>query len=79
MVVAPPAERKSAVMALMSEPLKRFEEAENERLAPLIEQNKIDKAILEKKKKFMEEQAAKGKGGVDRAEIRELSEKGTSY
>jgi len=49
-VIAPPAERKSAVMTHMTEPLKRYEILENERLAPLIERNKIDKAVLESRK-----------------------------
>jgi len=73
-VIAPPAERKSAVMAHMTEPLKRYEITENERLAPLIEQNKIDRIVLEKKKKFMEDNLAKGKLGTDRSKVRELSE-----
>ena len=53
LVVAPPAERKSAVMALMSEPVKEFENAENERLAPLIERNQMEKQILQKRKKSL--------------------------
>jgi hypothetical protein len=74
LVVAPPAERKSAVMAHMTEPLKQYEITENEHLAPLIEQNKIDKAIIEKKKKLMEDNLAKGRLGADRAKVFELSE-----
>ena len=73
-VIAPPAERKSAVMTHMTEPLKRYEILENERLAPLIEQNKIDRAVLEKKNKFMEDNLAKGKLGTDKSKVRELSE-----
>ena len=73
-VIAPPAERKSAVMMHMTEPLKRYEITENERRAPLIEQNKIDKAVLEKKKRLMEDNLAKGKLGADRSKVRELSD-----
>jgi len=57
-VVANPAERKSAVIALMSEPIKLFEANENKTLAPLIEKSKIEKNILEKKRKVFEDKAA---------------------
>ena len=70
MVVAPPAERKSAVMSHMTLPIGRFEAAENERIAPLIEQNKIDKAILLNRKKALEI----SKKFVDREKIRAISE-----
>jgi hypothetical protein len=59
LVVAPPAERKSAVMALMSEPVKQFENVENERLAPYVEKNKMEKAILQNRKKALESKLAK--------------------
>lgn len=62
LVVAPPAERKSAVVSLMSEPVKQYENSENERLAPSIEQNKIEKQILQNRRKALESKAAKGQG-----------------
>ncbi|MCL1858267.1 MAG: YfjI family protein [Oscillospiraceae bacterium] len=73
-VIAPPAERKSAVMMHMTEPLKRYEITENERRAPLIEQNKIVKAVLEKKKKLIEDNLAKGKLGADKSKAYEVAE-----
>lgn len=77
LVVAPPAERKSAIMALMSEPVKKFENAENDRLAPSIEQNKMEKQILQNRKKSLESKLAKTKT-ADNFDIqilsRELSE-----
>ena len=73
-VIAPPAERKSAVMMHMTEPLKRYEIVENERRAPLIEQNKIVKAVLEKKKKLIEDNLAKGKLGADKSKAYEVAE-----
>ena len=59
LVVAPPAERKSAVMMLMSEPVKQFENAENERLAPCVKKNEMEKAILQNRKKMLETKYSK--------------------
>jgi hypothetical protein len=73
LVVAPPAERKSAVVSLMSEPIKEYENSENERLAPSIEQSKIEKQILQNRKKALESKAAKNPGDYS-LEIQALSE-----
>jgi len=73
LVVAPPAERKSAVMALMSEPVKEYENAENERLAPFIEQNRMEKQILQKRKKALTTKLAQSPKKDDTA-LQRLSE-----
>ena len=73
LVVAPPAERKSAVMMLMSEPVKQFENAENERLAPYIKKNEMEKAILQNRKKMLETKYSKG-NHFDTSELDELAE-----
>lgn len=72
LIIAPPAERKSAIMALLSEPVKRFEDEENERLATYIEQNKIEKAILMNRKKSLESKYSKT-ACVNHEAIREIS------
>jgi hypothetical protein len=73
LVIAPPAERKSAVMALMGEPVKQFENAENDRLAPYIEQNKIEKQALLNRKKMMETKLAKSRF-FNTSELQSLSQ-----
>jgi hypothetical protein len=73
LVVAPPAERKSAVVSLISEPIKEYENSENERLAPSIEQSKIEKQILQNRKKALESKAAKNPGDYS-LEIQAISE-----
>jgi hypothetical protein len=55
--------------------VRRFEAAENKRLAPMIEQSKIEKAILENRKKYLE--AKYSKENADKSswsEIREISQ-----
>jgi len=73
LVIAPPAERKSAVMMLMSEPVKQFENTENEKLAPYIEKNKMEKAILQNRKKMLETKYSKNQFD-DTSELQELAE-----
>ena len=73
LVVAPPAERKSAVMMLMSEPVKQFENDENERLAPYIKKNEMEKAILQNRKKILETKYSKG-NHFDTSELDDLAE-----
>jgi len=73
LIVAPPAERKSAVMAFMSEPVKLFENAENERLAPYITKNEMEKAILQNRKKILETKYSKNNSS-DMSEINDLTD-----
>ena len=73
LIVAPPTERKSAVTVLMSEPVKQFEAAENERLAPLIKQSRMEKQILQNRKKALEVKLSK-KPFDDKSELQSLSQ-----
>jgi len=72
LIIALPAERKSAVMMLMSEPVKQFENAENKRLAPYIKQNEMEKAILQNRKKMLETKYSKNQFD-DTSELQELA------
>lgn len=58
-VVARPSDRKSPVLAVMTRPLHAFEKEENERRAPMVEQYRTKKRILEKKIYNLSELAAK--------------------
>lgn len=48
-IIAPPSEKKSPVINLMTRPILDYEKSENERLKPLILKSKIEKEMLEKK------------------------------
>ena len=61
LVIAPPSERKSAVQKMMLKPINKFEVQYNLRNAALVESSKIQKRILERKQKAIEDQIAKGK------------------
>lgn len=74
-VVARPSERKTPALSVMAKPLYSFEKEENQRRAPLIDQYKMKKRILEKKIFNLSELAAKptAKGAaVDMDDITEL-------
>ena len=73
LIVAQPAERKSAVMALMSAPIKTFENAENERLAPTIERSRMEKMILQNRKKILETKYSKN-NARDMSELNDLAD-----
>lgn len=59
--IASPAERKSAVMNFMTQPLIQYETTINAQRDALIIENQMKKNILEKEKRSIEEAAAKGK------------------
>lgn len=61
LVIAPPSERKSSVMKLMLKPLNDYEFQYNCRNASLVEGSKMQKRILERRQKAIEDQMAKGK------------------
>jgi hypothetical protein len=65
-VALPPANRKSQVFRAVMEPLTYFERQETERLAPIIEQNRNQRIILEESLKNTRKQAAKAKEAEDR-------------
>ena len=65
-VALPPANRKSAVFRVVTEPLIEFEKREVARMAPMIEQNKNQRIILEESLKHARKEAAKAKKAEDR-------------
>ncbi|MDF2865892.1 MAG: hypothetical protein K0R72_710 [Clostridia bacterium] len=72
--IAPPGERKSGVIKYFIMPVIKFELNENEKLKPKLEQNKIEKSILEKEKIVLEDKFSKGKE-TDHGKISDLSDK----
>jgi len=70
-VALPPANRKSQVFRAVTEPLTCFERKEAERLAPMIEENRNQRVILEESLKHARKQAAKAKEEEDRRNYKE--------
>lgn len=66
--IAPPSERKSAVLHMMLNPINEYEFQYNQRNAGAVEASKMQKRILEKRQKAIEDQVAKGKAGVEELE-----------
>ena len=66
-VVARPSERKTPALAVMTRPIHQFEKEENERRAPLVEQYRTKKMILEKRIVNLKERAAKPGKNIDGA------------
>lgn len=69
-IVLPPAERKSAVMALMTAPLEEYEQEINSAMDTQIIESQMKKAVLEKERRMLEDKVSKGK-----AEASELADK----
>lgn len=67
LAVMDPSERKSAVENAMIRPLNLYEAEQNLQNAGAIETSKMQKRILERRQKVLEEQAAKGKADADEA------------
>lgn len=65
LAIAPPSERKSAVMKLMLQPVNDYEYQYNIKNAPQVEGSKMQKRILERRQKAIEDQIAKGKAGKE--------------
>ncbi|MBR0535871.1 MAG: DUF3987 domain-containing protein [Clostridia bacterium] len=76
-VVAEPSERKSAVINLMTKPINFFEAEYNKRNAAVLETNKMNKRILERRQRALEDKAAKGK--IEKGEIEELAQQLATY
>ena len=72
-----PSERKSAVENAMVRPLNLFESERNTQNAAAIESSKMQKRILERRQKALEDQAAKGK--ADAEEVRRIAEEIAGY
>lgn len=74
-VIARPSDRKTPALSVMTRPLHAFEKEENERRAPMVEQYRTKKSILEKRIAGLKELAGKltKKGeAVDLDDITEL-------
>ncbi|MBR2953460.1 MAG: DUF3987 domain-containing protein [Clostridia bacterium] len=76
-VIAEPSERKSAVINLMTKPVNAFEAEYNKQNAAAIETSRMNKRILERKQRALEDKAAKGK--AEEGEIEKLAEKLATY
>lgn len=71
-IIAPPAERKSAVMTLMTFPLEDYERKANEVRSTAIYESEMLRSVLEREKKSIEDKVAKGK--ADREELKKKAE-----
>lgn len=69
-IVLPPAERKSAVISLMTQPLEEYEQEVNSAMDAQIIESQMRKAVLEKERRMLEDKVSKGK-----AETSELADK----
>jgi len=71
LVIMEPSERKSAVANAMVSPLNCYEAEYNRQYSASIESSRMQKRILERKQKALEEKAAKGK--AERGELEEIA------
>lgn len=69
-IVLPPAERKSAVISLMTAPLEEYEQEINAAMDTQIIESQMKKAVLEKERRMLEDKVSKGK-----ADASELADK----
>ena len=76
-VVAEPSERKSAVISLMTRPVNAFEADYNRQNAAELEASKMNKRILERRQRALEDKAAKGK--VEDGELEQLAQQIATY
>lgn len=68
LAIAPPSERKSAVQHMMLKPINEYEFQYNQRNAALVESSKMQKRVLERRQKALEDQVAKGKADAEKME-----------
>ena len=76
-VVAEPSERKSAVISLMTRPVNTFEADYNRQNAAELETSKMNKRILERRQRALEDKAAKGK--VEDGELEQFAQQLAAY
>lgn len=76
-VVAEPSERKSAVISLMTRPVNTFEADYNRQNAAELETSKMNKRILERRQRALEDKAAKGK--VEEGELEQFAQQLAAY
>lgn len=76
LAIAPPSERKSAVQHMMLKPINEYEFQYNQRNAALVESSRMQKRVLERRQKAIEDQVAKGKVEAEEMEkiAQEISE-----
>jgi len=67
-IILPPSERKSAVLNGMTRPINKYESNYNRQHSASVEANKMQKRILERKQKALEDAIAKGKAEPDELE-----------
>jgi putative DNA primase/helicase len=72
-VAMPSGERKSSLFRLVTQPLDDFEREENERLAPLIERNRNELALLDAELKQARSDAVKKRKPDEQLEARNIS------
>lgn len=70
-IVAEPSERKSAVINFMTHPVSRYESEYNQQHAAAIERSRMEKRILEKQQRNLEDQILKGK--VQMEDLQDIS------
>lgn len=68
LAIAPPSERKSAVQHMMLKPINEYEFQYNQRNAALVESSRMQKRVLERRQKALEDQVAKGKADAQEME-----------
>ena len=76
-IVAEPSERKSPIINLITKPLNEYEAEYNSRNAAELEASKMNKRILEKRQRALEDKAAKGQ--ADSGELEQLARQIASY
>lgn len=77
LAIAPPSERKSAVQHAMVKPINDFEIEYNKRNAASVEANKMQKRILERRQKAIEDAIAKGKAEPE--ELTQIAQEITDF
>ena len=70
-IVAEPSERKSAVINFMTQPVSQYEAKYNQQHAAAIERSRMEKRILEKQQRNLEDQVLKGKAHM--ADLQDIS------
>ena len=76
LAIAPPSERKSAVQKLMLRPINEYETDYNRENAGRVETSRMQKRILERRQKAIEDQMAKGKATQEELEaiVKEITD-----
>ena len=69
-IILPPAERKSAVISLMTTPVEEYEKEVNNAMDARIIESQMQKSVLEKERRMLEDKVSKGK-----AQAEELTDK----